>query len=513
MIGEKLLSKVAFCRKPRFVWNGHDFICVRCNECELCLSSKSSRLSSLCTFEEVSNRFCAFVTLTYDNHFLPKAFIPQLSLDEYNSIISKGPFVDVPLVSVCERDTANYCKRFQSLSFDISKYSLSEQVLSLYKRTCPRSKFGRRGFFKSKSCILDDSGLPCIGYLLKSDYVSFLKRLRSLISYNFPDEKIRFFVCGEYGPKTYRPHFHFLIWFNEPKLSFRLKSFVSQCWQFGSTDYSISRHKCGSYVSSYVNSFTRLPSFFTSSTSKIRSFSRHSNFLGEAVYNKSRSFLVSDFSKAFTSFDINCFGKVRSVSPSLQNYRSLLPQIPFIRWHSDREVFQLFESVVFLSKQQGELSCLEYIRCLYNSDRHDYHFINFLNYCSVIPDFTDSDYSLTYNIDISRLYRVYHSVLTIYKFFEDRTTLPSSVGKLYLDYLSTYYNLQLSSFYSDIISSLQQDSYYNIDYFYRNSLDLDSFLNDPSNKNYFSFKVSSFESHSKHKSLNDSFNILTSQII
>lgn len=513
MIGEKLLSQVAFCRKPRFVWNGYDFICVRCNECELCLSAKSSRLSSLCTFEEVTNKYCAFVTLTYDNHNLPKAFIPQLSLDEYNNLCSDASFVNVPLVSACERDTDNYCKRFQTIKFDIRSNSLSSQVLALYKRTCPRSKFGKRGFFKGKSCVLDDDGLPCIGYLLKSDYVLFLKRLRSLVHYNFPDEKLRFFVCGEYGSKTYRPHFHFLLWFNEPKLAFKLKSFVSQSWQYGAADYSLSRHKCGSYVSSYVNSFTRLPSFFTDSSSKIRSFSRHSNFLGQSIYKESSTYLVSDFSKVFTPFNVDCFGKVRTISPSLYDFRSFLPQIPFIRRHSDREVLQLFESVVYLSKEQGELSNLEFIRCLYNSDRHDYHFIYFLNYCSVVPDFNDSDYSLTYSTDISRLYSVYRSVLMIYYFFCDRNTLPSSVGKLYLEYLNFYYQLQLSRFYQDISLSQFQDPNYNIDFFYRNSLDLDDFLSDTLNNNYFVYKVSDFESRSKHKSLNDTFNILTAQII
>lgn len=39
------------------------------------------------------------------------------------------------------------------------------------------------------------------------DVQLFLKRLRKA----FPDDKIRFFCSGEYGPQTFRPHYHMII--------------------------------------------------------------------------------------------------------------------------------------------------------------------------------------------------------------------------------------------------------------------------------------------------------------
>lgn len=43
--------------------------------------------------------------------------------------------------------------------------------------------------------------------LCKRDVQLFMKRLRKA----YPDDKIRYFGCGEYGPKTFRPHYHLIL--------------------------------------------------------------------------------------------------------------------------------------------------------------------------------------------------------------------------------------------------------------------------------------------------------------
>lgn len=43
--------------------------------------------------------------------------------------------------------------------------------------------------------------------LSKRDWQLFMKRLR----FQHPDDHIRFFMCGEYGPNTFRPHYHAII--------------------------------------------------------------------------------------------------------------------------------------------------------------------------------------------------------------------------------------------------------------------------------------------------------------
>lgn len=44
--------------------------------------------------------------------------------------------------------------------------------------------------------------------LCKKDWQDFMKRLR----YYCPDDHLRFFMCGEYGPKTFRPHYHAIVY-------------------------------------------------------------------------------------------------------------------------------------------------------------------------------------------------------------------------------------------------------------------------------------------------------------
>lgn len=56
----------------------------------------------------------------------------------------------------------------------------------------------------------DDEHLPMDGNLQVSDYQKFLKRFRKNENIKF-----KYFLCGEYGSETYRPHYHMII-FNLP---------------------------------------------------------------------------------------------------------------------------------------------------------------------------------------------------------------------------------------------------------------------------------------------------------
>lgn len=52
-----------------------------------------------------------------------------------------------------------------------------------------------------------DECLPPYGSLRMDDFSKFVRRLRK----KFPDNKIKFFSRGEYGPETKRPHYHALM--------------------------------------------------------------------------------------------------------------------------------------------------------------------------------------------------------------------------------------------------------------------------------------------------------------
>lgn len=58
----------------------------------------------------------------------------------------------------------------------------------------------------------DEQHIPKDRYLKIKDQQDFWKRLR----YYFKNKKIKYFGCGEYGPKTHRPHWHFCVWGYKP---------------------------------------------------------------------------------------------------------------------------------------------------------------------------------------------------------------------------------------------------------------------------------------------------------
>lgn len=73
-----------------------------------------------------------------------------------------------------------------------------------------RSELERKGH--DASCFLtltyDAEHLPESGSLVKADHQLFIRKLRKEIA----PVKVRFMMCGEYGPLRERPHFHFCLY-------------------------------------------------------------------------------------------------------------------------------------------------------------------------------------------------------------------------------------------------------------------------------------------------------------
>ena len=71
--------------------------------------------------------------------------------------------------------------------------------------------------------------------LCKDDVQKFMKRLRK----QWKEHKLRYFLCGEYGKNTYRPHYHIIL-FNAPEdhspNHFKLANQIEKSWQKGHVD-------------------------------------------------------------------------------------------------------------------------------------------------------------------------------------------------------------------------------------------------------------------------------------
>ncbi len=85
-----------------------------------------------------------------------------------------------------------------------------------------------------------DTDLPADG-VSNSEHQAFMKKLRAEW-YLATQQKIRFYMCGEYGDKTFRPHYHYAL-FNFPS-----------CYGPGPTWYGRKYVPCNCQVCSFVTS-------------------------------------------------------------------------------------------------------------------------------------------------------------------------------------------------------------------------------------------------------------------
>lgn len=80
--------------------------------------------------------------------------------------------------------------------------------------------------------------------LNKKDLQDFLKRLRDKLNYR----KIKYYAVGEYGDKSFRKHFH-LILFN---VYYEDKDIINDCWNYGFIDIAPVEQGSIYYVVGYV---------------------------------------------------------------------------------------------------------------------------------------------------------------------------------------------------------------------------------------------------------------------
>lgn len=72
-----------------------------------------------------------------------------------------------------------------------------------------------RNYFRVYDAENDDFKTRSVMTLNKPHTIQFMKSLRQLFSRDFSHTGIRFFMCGEYGTSTARPHYHYIL-FNLP---------------------------------------------------------------------------------------------------------------------------------------------------------------------------------------------------------------------------------------------------------------------------------------------------------
>lgn len=254
------------CTNRHYVFNSYTRkrVLVNCGKCPACQQASANRRARRIKNHHKSGQLCLFVTLTYDKYSCP--YVRRSDLVKLNSYLSDktndSSFTEIPVY----RDCVKRYVRFGH-SYDVHlKTSFETVCLDV-------NYFFDYEPFKLPSHSLnnqfDDDANDKIGVLHYADIQGFFARLRLNLKrfYNVVTP-ISYFACSEYGPTTFRPHFHVLI-FCEPSAEEKLRHAIVKAWPYAdsarTSGYIEVARDAASYVSSYVNRTSDFPSFLSTS--------------------------------------------------------------------------------------------------------------------------------------------------------------------------------------------------------------------------------------------------------
>lgn len=226
-----------YCFFPRAIWRDGEQVLVPCGKCDGCLLHKSNKWSARLSADVNTNKYTLFFTLTYNNKYLPK-LLPCVG--EYGLVTHVSNHKDNiyfnGVFDVCRED-------------DIV---LPDNLSNVKIQNC------------------DFVGIP---YVSKRDIQLYLKRLRKLLYEKFSYRPVfRYFIIAEYGPTTFRPHYHGLAFFGEQKVAEYAKDYaLFAAWQMCDkvrfdeyTTYAGSN--AAGYVTQYITSIPDLPTCYGKSS-------------------------------------------------------------------------------------------------------------------------------------------------------------------------------------------------------------------------------------------------------
>lgn len=316
------------CEHPQVIQNKYtgDYVKVDCGQCPYCLIKKADRSTQKCDFVKYNHRYCYFVTLTYNTQYVPKMSLTQIEdyMSDWLPVRPPKSFGTQLVVRMLTDSRVNKkipdfvsakvnrpymlehlrlleADRYKALALRYPNFISKARpyILRSIPRVSKLQKFKDEYFeelvwmlpeiaesLKKKNNTDANGAFPQFKGLLKyvniRDYQLFAKRLRKYLSKKIGKyEKIHSYVVSEYSPKTFRPHFHILFFFDSDEIAKNFRQAVYQSWRLGRVDTQLAREQANSYVSNYLNSVVSIP-FVYKAKKSIRPRSRFSNLFGFA---------------------------------------------------------------------------------------------------------------------------------------------------------------------------------------------------------------------------------------
>lgn len=559
------------CEHPRIIKNKYtgEPVYVECGVCPHCLISRSDAKRNLCDYEKWNRKYCYFVTLTYNSQYVPKMSLVPIEDYEFDYPVGKNwpavrsqlrtrmlldsrvkkednrqvinmytckvnfPYIDEHLrdiyasCAVATEFRNNYKPVYQSLARPyilrtIPRMSKLQKFNDIQREELVWISPEQAEMLKKKSkCEGNDNAFPQFKGLLKyvnyRDYQLFAKRFRKYLFTKIGSyEKISSYVVSEYSPKTFRPHFHILFFFDSDEVAENIRQAVFQSWKLGRVDTQLARDSAGSYVSGYLNSVVSLPHIFTD-VSFTKNKSRFSKLFGYESFRKTVEVPEQAVERLSERIRFVRNGKPCEFSPPLSYISRLLPR--FVPYSSNfavetrtilrsiRGVLQLFRrNEPFKGETPTNLS--EFIHCyivtLY--EKYGYRYATLPECLRIFLAYTRTEKEIHYFTDSlkNKLSRPFY----IYKRFLACGLSDDYLISLCDEYMSRQRSLSLSNQLSIQQEMFEREGYSDdlLSLFYINKPQKkvnNRYFQEWKDKNYYEVHYIRV----KHKKLNDENNV------
>lgn len=248
-------------------------IYIECGTCEVCLSNKAIQKELRCNIQLASSRCCFFLTLTYATEHIPVARFYKFN-DSYHLCCVPRDHVYMYVTSQGYTRKMSFCDEEFDYPTNLSDKAVADLLSKVH--------LDRTVYPDGRSVVKYPNMGDLLPYLNYRDVQLFHKRINQQIK-QYTDEKIYTYTVGEYGPKTFRPHFHLLFFFDSERLAQVFGQLVDKAWRFGNSDTQRVWSSASSYVAGYLNSSHCLPEFYRCNR-KIAPFGRFSQHFAERPF-------------------------------------------------------------------------------------------------------------------------------------------------------------------------------------------------------------------------------------
>lgn len=238
---------------------------VNCGRCAACLQEKADRRAArIRRTGQKEDIQCFFITLTYKNEFIPYIYKSDIYVDDitYHFDHRLPIYRDMVIrrVPAFTRSRDGKVHRSWILNKKVNRKEidhvwLKESISDDCSKMLP---------------LKNQYNLDRVGICYFPDVQKFIKRLKQKLDrryrYDTSKDYFEYYQCAEYGPTTFRPHFHLLIWTNKKLSIASFKDAVVASWPYASPSrtrrYIQHNYSAEEYVSTYINSGADIPKSF-----------------------------------------------------------------------------------------------------------------------------------------------------------------------------------------------------------------------------------------------------------